>query len=164
MLALLLLCFALSVDAAPRLGYVDMQRVLDESQLGQQAQRTLQEKFAEPQRKLAQEEQALLKLQKETQRDAALMSKETLEKRKREIQTRFEKLQRAAAEVQQALAQEQMKLGAKIIKPAKKAIAALAKQKKLRAIFERNQSGLLYIDEGLDLTDAVIRRLDAQKH
>ncbi len=162
--ALPLFCFVvLSARAAPSFGYVDMQRVLDESQLGLQAQRALQEKFAEPQRKLAQEERALLQLQQKMHRDAALMSREELEKRRREIQQRFDEFQRAAAEVQQALAREQMKLGAKIIAPARRAIAVLAKQKNLQAVFERNQSGLLYVDEGFDLTDAVIRHLDAQE-
>ena len=162
LLALLVSCPSLLAADAATIRYVDMQQVIERSKLGQKAHAALKEKFADPQAALAKEEQSIRQLQESTNRDAALMSETELEKRKNEIQERVVKLQRQAFAAQQELSQEQTKLGAGIIKPAQVVIAKLAEDKKLSAVFERNQSGLLYIDDGLDLTDAVIERLDAE--
>jgi outer membrane protein len=162
LLALLMLCSPLSAAEPAAIGYVDMQRVIEQSSLGKQARETLEEKFADPQAALAKEEQAIRQLQETTSRDAALMSEAELEKRKTEIQERAVQLQRNAAAAQRELAQEQAKLGAGIIRPAQEIIAELAEEKKLSAVFERSQSGLLYIEDGLNLTDEVVERLNAK--
>jgi outer membrane protein len=148
---------------AVEIGYVDMQQVIEESKLGQQAHATLKEQFAEPQAALAEEEQSIRQLQESTSRDAALMSQDELDKRKNELQQRIAKLQQNAASAQADLAREQAKLGAGIVNPAREVIAELAKEKNLGAVFERKQSGLLYIEDGLNLTGEVIKRLDARK-
>lgn len=162
LLALLVLCTPLFAADPAAIGYVDMQQVIERSKLGQKAHATLKEQFAEPQEALAKEEQAILQLQESTDRDSALMSEEELTKRKNEIKERVQKIQRSATTAQQELAREQAKLGAGIITPAKDVITKLAKEKGLGAVFERNQSGLLYIEDGLNLTDEVIKRLDAE--
>jgi len=162
LLSLFVCCPSLLAADAASIGYVDMQQVIERSKLGIQAHETLKEQFADPQAALAEEERSIRQLQEETSRDAALMSEAELEKRKNEIQERVMKIQRSAASAQQKLAREQAKLGAGIIKPAQAIIDTLAKEKKLSAVFERNQSGILYVDDGLDLTDEVIKRMDAE--
>lgn len=161
-LALAACCAPLSAAEPVTIGYVDMQRVIEESKVGKKAFAVLKEKYAEPQAALDKEEQAILQLQQSTSRDGALMSQAELDKRKTEIQERVLQLQRKAAMAQQELSQDQAKLGGGIIKPAQEIVTDLAKEKKLSAVFERNQSGLLFIQDGLNLTDEVIKRLDAK--
>jgi len=144
------------------IGYVDMQRVIEESKLGKQAFATLQEKYAEPQAALEKEEKEIMQLQQNLARDGALMSQTELDKRKKEIQDRVQHIQRKAGMAQQELSQDQAKLGQGIIKPAQEIISELGKERKLTAIFERAQSGLLYVQEDRNLTDEVIKRLDAK--
>lgn len=145
------------------IGYVDMQVVLDKSKMGQEAHASLEEKFAGRENKLTEEEQSILRMQNTLNRDQALMSEEELDKKKAEIQGRIGKLRQEAAKAQQELAAEQQKLGKAILEPAGATIEAVAKDKGVTAVFERRQSGLLYIDEGLDLTAEVVKRLDAQQ-
>jgi outer membrane protein len=147
---------------ASSIGYVDMQRVLEQSEMGKQANETLKQKFGPSQQALAEEEQAIRQLQQKTSRDAALMSQEELDKRTSEIQERLRQLQQKAMATQQELAKDQAQLGNEVIKPAQEVIAELAKEMKLSAVFERAQSGLLYIQDELNLTDEVIKRLNAR--
>ena len=63
---------------------------------------------------------------------------------------------------QQELSQDQAKLGGGIIKPAQEIVTELGKERKLTAIFERSQSGMLYVEEDRNLTNEVIKRLDAK--
>jgi outer membrane protein len=161
-LSLLLAAPAFAAETT-RIGYVDIQAVLEQSKAGKKAQDTLKEKFAGRQQEFAKEEQELRALQQTLARDQALMSQAELDKRKGELQERARAFQEKAAKAQQELNEEQNKLGAAILEPAQKLIGEIAKEKKVSAIFERGQSGLLYIDDGLDLTADLIKKLDARK-
>jgi len=160
LLTLLALTLPAAAAGSTSIGYVDMQRVFEESALGRQANDKLQQQFGPRQDAFAQEEQAIRQLQQSLARDQALMSQAELDKRQKEIQQRIGKLQQDAAAAQQELAEARAKLGADILGPATKAIAEVAKAQKVGAVLERRQSGLLYADDGLDLTPAVIKELD----
>ncbi len=160
-LPLLLTVPALAAEPGP-IGYVDMQMVLDKSKAGQQAQEALKEKFGSKQQEFAQEEQSIRQLQQTLARDEALMSQAELDKKNADLKKMMEAFQTKAEKAQQELASEQNKLSGKILAPVEGIVAAVAKDNKVSAVFERRQSGLLYIAEGLDLTSEVIKRLDAQ--
>jgi len=146
-----------------KIGYVNMQEVIDKSKLGQQAHETLKKKFGSRQQKLAGEQQSILQLQKTLDRDKALMSRKELKKKTAEIQKRKKKFQQKVTQLQKEVRQEENKLAQRILEPAPAVSTAAAKAKRVSAVFERRQSGLLYIDDGLDLTAEVIKRLDAGK-
>ena len=124
-LALAACCAPLSAAEPVTIGYVDMQRVIEESKLGKQAFAALQEKYAEPQAALEKEEKGILQLQQSLARDGALMSQAELDKRKAEFQERVSQIQRKAAMAQQELSQDQAKLGGGIIKPAQEIVTDL---------------------------------------
>lgn len=146
---------------ASEIGYVDMQRVLEESALGQRAQANLQERFGEEQQAFAEEEAAIRQLQQKLERDKPLMSTAQVEKTEQEIQSRIEQFEQDFAKIQQQLVQAQQQEGQKILKPARDAVISVAKQRKIDAVFEANQAGVVYLDEDGDITEAVIKAMDA---
>jgi len=146
-----------------KIGYVNMQEVIDKSKLGRQAHETLKEKFGDKRQELAKEQQAIHQLQQTLDRDKALMSQKELDKKTAEIRERKKKFQQKLTQLQKAVAQEENKLAQRILEPAPAIIAAVAEDKQVSVVFERRQSGFLYVDEGLDLTAEVIKRLDAKK-
>jgi outer membrane protein len=150
---------SLAADAVS-IGYVDMQQVLEKSKLGQRAQDTLKEKFGPKSEEIAKSEQALRQQQQTLERDKPLMSKDQIAKKEGELKKNIDEFQKTAGATQQELTKEQQKLGQAVLGPAQEVIDALSKEKKIGAVFERRQAGLLYIDSGLDLTKEVIKRLD----
>lgn len=159
----LILLFAVppSFAAGPAVvGYVDMQQVLDSSSMGQRAQEKLKKQFEPQGQELGTEEQAIRQLQQTLERDKPLMSKKQVEKKEAEIQELIEGFQKKAMEAQQALLKEQQKLGAAIIAPAREAVTEVAKKEKISVVLERNQAGVLYLDEALNITEAVIKVMD----
>lgn len=146
---------------ASEIGYVDMQRVLEESALGKTAQANLQERFGDEQRAFAEEEAAIRQLQQKLERDKPLMSTAQVEKTEQEIQTRIKKFEEDFAKIQRQLAQAQQQEGQKILKPARDAVVSVAKKRKIDAVFEASQAGVVYLDEDGDITDAVIEAMDA---
>lgn len=160
---LLLLASAFTLPTfATEIGYVDMQRVLEESDLGKAAQANLQERFGDEQQAFAQEEAEIRQLQQALERDRPLMSESQLEKKEQEIQGRIKQFEEDFAKIQQQLMQAQQQEGQKILQPARDAVISVAKKRKLGAVFEANQSGVVYLDDNGDITKAVIDAMNAQ--
>ena len=143
------------------IGYVDMQKVLEDSKLGKALQDELRKEFEPRAKEFKQEEQEIQKLQQELERDKPLMSKAQVEKKGKDLQTRVEAYQKKVMPIQQELMKTQQEKGRKIIGPARQAVNDIAKKKKLGMVVEHGQAGLLYMDESLDLTAEVIKQLDA---
>lgn len=150
------------IAAASDIGYVDMERVIKESKLGRAAEARLKERFADKIQPFAEREANILRQQEQFKRDRPLMSAAEAKKRESQIQEQIAAFEKDSAGIQQELAQAQQEEGRKILTPARAAVIAVAKKQKLGAVFEANQPGLLYLDERLDITDAVIADLDAQ--
>jgi outer membrane protein len=146
--------------AADTVGYVDMQRVLEQSKLGQRLQEQLREEFEPRGQALAQEEQEIRQRQQTLERDGPLMSADQVSKEEAEIETRIKAYQEKATALQQDIVKVQQEKGREIIVPAKDSITAVATKKKVGMIVEPGMSGLLYVDETLDLTADVIKHLD----
>ncbi len=147
--------------AANALGYVDMQKILEESKLGKRLQDQLREEFEPRGEKMAAEEQEIRKLQQSLERDSPLMSADQASKQEADLQKRIEAFQEKANGIQQEIMKVQQTKSREIIGPARDSITAVAKKNKVGMVVEPGMSGLLYLDEKLDLTAEVIKHLDA---
>ncbi|MBK1644726.1 molecular chaperone Skp [Thiocapsa imhoffii] len=147
---------------ATTVGYVDMQQVLEESKVGKRVQEQLRAEFEPRGQALGEEEQAIRQLQMNLERDGPLMSADQVSAQEAEIQTRIEAFQEQANAIQLEVAKAQQEKSREIIIPARDSINAVAKKKKVGVVLEPGMSGLLYVDEALDLTGDVIKDLDAK--
>lgn len=144
-------------------GYVNMQRVLKESQLGRDAEARLQERFGPKTEPFAEEEMAIRQMQAALERDKPLMSEAQVEKKETELRERIQAFEKDFSAVQRELMEAQQKEAATILEPAGEAVKALAEKKKLSVVFEASQSGLLYLDPESDFTDEVIEWMDKKQ-
>ncbi|SDX28031.1 OmpH family outer membrane protein [Thiocapsa roseopersicina] len=147
--------------AAEVLGYVDMQKVLEESKLGKRLQDQLREEFEPRGQEMAAEEQEIRKLQQSLERDAPLMSADQVSKQEADVQKRIAAFQEKANGIQQEIMKVQQAKSREIIGPARDSISAVAKKNKIGMVVEPGMSGVLYLDEKLDLTAEVVKHLDA---
>ncbi|MBK1632016.1 hypothetical protein CKO31_14975 [Thiohalocapsa halophila] len=154
--------------AAGGVGFVDMERVFAQSPQGQAVQQRLNEEFGDEQQAFARREQEIRQMQARLERDKPLMSKAQLEKKETEIKTLIEAFEEDFAAVQEQVAKIQQEEGQKLMEPAQDAIAAVAEERDISAVFEvgtfdPNRAGMLYFEEGaeVDLTQAVIDALNA---
>lgn len=159
----LLLLLPLSTVSAEEVSYVDMQRVLEESEVGKKVQEDLRKEFEPTAQSLGKEEQEIRTLQETLARDAPLMSKDQVTKKEEELKKRIESYQKDAGKAQQELMKVQQERAREILGPAQKAVTAVAKQKKLSMVVERSMNGILYMDDSRDITEAVIKEMNAAK-
>lgn len=151
---------ALGVAAGP-IGFVDMQTILEDSKLGQRLQEQLRAEFEPRGKALGEEEAAIRQLQLDLERDGALMSAEQVKKAESEIETRIQLYQDRGNALQQEVLKVQQAKSREILEPARDSINAVAKDKKLGVIIEPGMAGLLYVDDSLDITQEVIKHMDA---
>ncbi|MBK1693571.1 molecular chaperone Skp [Chromatium weissei] len=142
------------------IGAVDMQQVLEQSNLGKRLQEQLRQQFEPKARQFAEDEKEIHALQQAFERDKALMSKDQAAKQEKELMSRIETYQKKVAPLQQELAKVQQIKGREIVAPAREAVNTVAKKKKLSMVVERGLAGMLYLDSTLDITADVIEELN----
>jgi outer membrane protein len=158
----LVLGLTLGAEAVARdLGIVDMDRVLQESALGQKAQADLEARFGDRRTPLQEEEVAIRQLQASLERDRPLMSRAQVEKKEKEIADRIAAFEKDFSALQKEVIAAQQEAGKDIIPPAREAINAVAKEQGLAAVFEAGQMGALFVDDRIDITADVIKQMDA---
>ena len=152
-----------AMGAGLNIGFVDMQRVIDDSKAGQAAQKRFQQAMLTEKRRLEKEEQALRKMQEDFQRDAAVMSDQQRDKKQQKMRDRMQGYQSMVEDAKRKMQEQNASVEKEIIAPVGDIINDIAKQQKLGGVFDRRQSGLLFAAESLDLTAEVIKRLDAKR-
>lgn len=146
---------------AASIGYVDMQKVLEQSSQGKKVQEELRQEFEPKAQELGKTEAEIRQLQEALARDSALMSADQVKKKEAEIKQRIEAYQKIGGALQQEVAKVQQQKGREVMAPAQKAVDTVAKEKKLSMVVERSLTGILYLDPGLDITEDVIKHMDA---
>lgn len=151
-------------DAAPppaKIGYVDLQRTLNETKVGKQAKARLESEKNKKQKELDDAQKQLKKELEELQKQQAVLKPDVLAKRERELQDKYIALQNTFMQFQQELAKNEAKLTREILEKAATIIADIAKRDGYTMIVEKNEGAVLYADPVVDITSEVNKRLDA---
>ena len=138
------------VRAETRLGYVDLQRAVDQSNEGRQVKSKLQTEFEKRQHELDVQKEDLKRLMAEEPK------KQELLERQLSLQQRGDRLQR---EIDDKLSVETARLFQKM----QASIAQVAEAHKISWVLDLN--AVLYApkEPGADLTDEVVKRFNAAK-
>jgi outer membrane protein len=146
--------------AGTRVGFVDMQRAINETRDGKQTKVKLREIYGERQRDLDKRQELLRQME---QRINAQKSNENAEAYDRDMSV----YQAAVAELQSAYKTYQGDLEIReadavksIVVRMKELLAELAARDGYNAVIEVNEGGAFYYNKGLDLTAEVIRLYD----
>lgn len=163
--ALLLVCWLIAAPAlgqtpqtAPAgVGFVDMQRLLEQAPQMRQWRERLQAEFAERNRELAAEASSIEELRNKRAREALTMSAADLDALDKRIAAADRALKRARAELGSLEAVRKNEALDAINKGIGEAAAEAARERGFGAVLTREYA--VYIDPALDLTEAVLRRL-----
>jgi outer membrane protein len=145
---------------------------LDSERLGQQApslQDARQRMQSEMQRLESQAELALAPLQEEFQRLAqdfqqqqAMMTAERRQQQQQQLAQKQQEIQRKGAEFEQQAAQKQNEILGPALERINQVIDQLRQERGYSFILDVAAGGVIAADPALDITDEVIRRLNAQ--
>lgn len=158
-LAALALSFATPSFAAAddiKLGYVDLQRALNEVEEGASAKKALKKEFDEKQKQLDTKQNDLKTLKEELDARGSMMKPEVKQEKLNELQKRLMETQQLYYALQQELSKREGDVTAEIFKKMGVILQSMGEADSYTLIVEK--SAVLYAKGALDLTNELIRR------
>lgn len=145
-----------------RIGVLDVRKVILDSKPGQ-AHRAERDKLVKERREqIAKEEAAIRALQEKLDKDKLVLTDKQKEQKQKEINDKIAVFQKAAQEAQQDLAKRDNEALARFEAALRGIVGDVAKQEKLSFVIDRNQSGLVWVDEPVDITEKVMKAYEAK--
>ncbi|MCI5123922.1 MAG: OmpH family outer membrane protein [Candidatus Electrothrix sp. AR5] len=147
-----------SASAAPGVGVVNLQQVLDKSALGVAAKKKMEAKMKEFKASLDKEKKAVVALQKEMQKKADAWNESTRKEKALELQRKKRDFRVKQDDANMEMRNLQEKHLAPIMKKLELIVKEVAKAKGISMIIPN--TAVLYFDKSVDMTDAVTAALN----
>jgi outer membrane protein len=146
-----------------KIGYVDLQRALNETDDGKRAKSRLKGIFDRKQKELDAKQNELKKLKEDLdkQRASGLLTPAKIAEKEQELQKKFLDLQQLYLKHQKDLSEEEGKVTREIFRRMQGIIANIAASEGFSFIFEKSEANLLWAKAEFDLTSQVVRRYNA---
>jgi outer membrane protein len=137
-----------------KIGFIDVQRAISESQAGKRAKERFQAQVKKAEADLMKEKQELERLKSDLDKKAPLLKEDERRNLEGDLQRRYVTYQRSMQDHQQELRQKEGEMTGDILKELEKIVNEVGKAEKFTLILERSQ--ILYSDQGIDITNRVI--------
>ena len=153
---------AASTQAAPpRIGYVDLQRTLNETKAGKAARDRLEGDKKKKQAEIDRQQADLKKEFEAFEKQKVVLKDDARLKKEKELQDKYVALQNKFLALQQDLSKAEAKLTREILEKAGKIIEDIARGAGYTMIVEKNEGAVLWADPSNDITSELNRRLDS---
>ncbi|MBW2038892.1 MAG: OmpH family outer membrane protein [Deltaproteobacteria bacterium] len=146
-----------------KIGYIDVQRVLNKSRRGIEARKIFQIRGNELNKVIQKSQEELKALKESLEKQAAMLSEEARREKEREYQRKLKELERLVKDSRDELKQMEMEITTKLLKSMEKVVTKLGKEGNYTLILEKKESFILYAPKEIELTDKVIKAFDAAK-
>ncbi len=143
-----------------KIGFIDIQRVIAESQAGKRAKDRFQAQVKKVEAELMKERQELERLRNDIDKKGPLLRDEERRNMEAEFQKRSIHLQRTMGDYQQDLRHRESEMMSDILKDLEVIVNEVGKADKFTLILERSQ--ILYSDQGIDITNRVIETYNSR--
>ena len=163
MLSLLLVAAGAGSAAADdlKIGYVDIQRAINETSEGAAAKKKLKAMFENKQKELDEKQTDLKKLKEDLDKQRTILKQDVLAQREKDLQEKFVQLQATYVRLQKELSEKEGEMMKGIVAKMQGVIAQIAQQESFTIVLEKTESSILWARPSLDLTNEVIRRYNA---
>jgi outer membrane protein len=159
--ALVLSVAVSAVAAEVKIGVVDFQSILAKSKAGQKVDAELKSERQRMEKDFEGKRTELEELKKKLEREAMVMSRETREEKEIELRVKLKGAQDLEKQYRQELMRKEQEEVKKIQTEVLKIVADIGKKGQYTLV--TSKLGVLYSADSVDLTDEVIKALDARQ-
>ncbi|MDY0301500.1 MAG: OmpH family outer membrane protein [Trichlorobacter sp.] len=160
-ITLMMLGAGVAQAAETKIGYIDMQRTLNLSEAGVQAKNQLQDKVQGYQKQINAKQEELQKLKNDLEKQSVALNEATRAAREKDYQQKLKDFQRFAKDAEEDMQARDGELTRKILETLEKLISDYGSKNGFTVILDAHSAGLLYADKSIDVTDAVLKELNA---
>ncbi len=146
-----------------RIAYFNIQRVANESAEGKASTAKVQALMQKKQAEIADKGKALQANQQKLQTQSGVMSESARSQLEKDIERQQVEAQRAQQDAQQEVNELQQELQADFQKKLFPVVQQVAQEKGLQMLLSQVDAGIVWADPGLDLTDEIVKKLDANR-
>ena len=139
---------------------VDVQSLLQNSKSAKMVRQQIEQKRAEYAKEISHQEEGLRQERDSLQRQQPSLSAEALNQKGKEFQQKVNELDKSVQGKRQALERSNAEALEKIQEAMLKIITGISKERKANLVFQRSE--LVLFDQGFDVTDEVLQKLDEQ--
>ncbi|HDO35163.1 MAG TPA: OmpH family outer membrane protein [Nitrospirae bacterium] len=142
-----------------KVGYVDMQRALNESGIGKKAKADLESLIKSKQTVIDEKGKEVEAFRKELDKQGTILSDEARKTKQDELDRKMRDYKRLVQDAQAEVKKKENELTGQILLEIKNIVKEIGKKENYTLILENFQEVLLYVDKRIDLTDKVIKIL-----
>jgi len=146
-----------------KIGWVDLQKALEQTSAGKKAKKELEKAIKKKQKQLKSKESDLKKKQEDLEKKRLVLSEEVRGRKELEWQQDLIKFQELVRKSQIGLKKRERELTEPILMKLQESIKKVASQGGYTMIFEKSNQGLLWAAKGTDLTKAVLKAYEKMK-
>ena len=140
-----------------KIGYVDIQRALNQCNAGQEAKKAITAEVDKVQKTFGAKQKELEKLKEDLEKRGSVMNESVRVEKERDYQAKLRDLQRMQRDFEEDLRRRDREFTDRVLRDLDQIIKKIAEDAKYTLILERNQPAVIYISGSLDLTDEVIK-------
>ncbi|HXE95057.1 MAG TPA: OmpH family outer membrane protein [Dongiaceae bacterium] len=145
-----------------KLGYIDMQRALNSSEAGKEAKEQLAARVKKYQDEINSKQEEIKKLKDDLEKQGMLLSESARASKEKDYQQRLKEFQRFTKDAQEELQGKDEEFTRKILEGMEKIIQEFGRKNGYTFIFVKNE-GMLFADDKSDVTDEVLKLLNASR-
>jgi len=148
--------------AADKVGYINLQRLVNESKMGKAARKEMQELRKKKEAVVAKKLSEINELRKLLNEKRDKMEPRERRDKLEDLQRKYKDYQRLVEDVKEDIQREDRELVAIILQKADGVLKKVAKKKKYTIIL-KDPNAVGYLDPSVDITDAVVKALHKKK-
>jgi len=159
---LLVMALCTSAYAADKVGYINLQRLVNESKMGKDARADIQKMRQDKQAMLTTKLRDINKLRDFINKEGSKMPPAERRAKVELLQKLYKEYQRLVADAKEDITREDRQLVAIILEKANDILKKVAKKKKYTIIL-KDPNAIGYLNPDVDITDLVLKELNKKK-
>jgi outer membrane protein len=148
---------------AGKVGYVDLQRVIRDSQAGKSAKAAFEKEFQDKRRIIEQRTTDLNRMKQDFISKAPVMEEGARKQKAEELDKMEKDLNRTRDDFRDELQKRDFELTQRILSELESVVRQIGDSELYTLIVEKTEGGVIYATKGADLTEKVIQAYDVKK-
>ncbi len=146
-----------------KIGYLDMQRALNNSDAGREAKEQLQTKLKKYQGEVNIKQEELQNLKSGLEKQGVALTDAARAAKEKDYQQKLKDFQRFTKDAEEDLQAKDAEFTKKIVEAMDKVVQEYGKKHGFTVIFDSRGAGMLYADQKADVTDEILKAFNSSK-
>jgi outer membrane protein len=152
-----------ALAAELKIGFVDIQKAVNECNAGKEAKKAITKEVEKIQRLIIEKQRELQTMKESLDKQGPMLNPEARTTKEKEYQNKLREFQRWGEDIQNEVNQKRMEMERNISLGLQRVIKKLGEEEGYALVLERNENIVLFASKSIDLTDRVIKIFDVQK-